>query len=468
MQTDRPDPNRRRFLALAGVGTLLPAAALAPRLALADAGDRPIVTADLRGSIDGSGLGLRPGAIDDQSRLLQAALDQVAAEDRPLFLPPGRYLVSNLTLPKRARITGVAGASTLVYTGGGHLLVGDGCDLVQLNDLVIDGANRPLGEYMPGIVHLANVADVTITGCRVFGSAMHGLALDRCGGRVSGNIVSGAAESGIRVVESAGLSITDNVVADCGNGGILVHRWDPGEDGTLVTGNRVERIAATNGGTGPFGNGINVFRAHNVTVANNRIADCAFTAVRANASDNVQIVGNNCSRLGEVAIYSEFTFQAAVIANNLVDTAATGISIANFMEGGRLASVTGNILRNITGIGPYQNDTPDFGIGIAVEADAALTGNVIDGAPLAGLWLGWGPYLRDIAATGNVIRAAPTGVAVSVVEGSGSAVVADNVISGAKDGAVVGMRWAERASGDLAAIGTREFPHLLVERNRVS
>ena len=80
--------------------------------------------------------------------------------------------------------------------------------------------------------------------------------------------------------------------------------------------------------------------------------------------------------------------------------------------------------------------------------------------------LGWGPYLRDVAATGNVIRRAPVGIAVSVVEGSGSAVISDNLISGADRGAVVGMRWADAASGDLARSGAEAFPHLMIERNR--
>jgi uncharacterized secreted repeat protein (TIGR03808 family) len=248
----------------------------------------------------------------------------------------------------------------------------------------------------------------------------------------------------------------------------LVWRWEAGEDGTIVSGNRVERIGALDGGTGQNGNGINVFRAGSVIVSNNRIADCAFTAVRANSASNVQITGNNCRRSGEVGIYSEFGFEGAIIANNIVDTAATGISVANFREGGRLAVVSGNIVRNLTGKGPYPADAPGFGVGIGLEADVAAAGNLIDGAPLFGMLLGWGPYLRDISASGNVIRNAPVGVAVSVVEGSGAAVISDNLISGAEKGAVVAMRWSDPASGDLARSGADDFPNLMVERNRVS
>ncbi len=425
-----------------------------------------LINAELRGSLNAIDLGLRPSAIDDQSRALQAALDQVSAEDRTLFLPAGTYQVSNITLPPRARITGIAGATRLVYTGAGHLLSAEGGDLVHLTDIVLDGANRPLGEYVPGIVHLSEVDEVRIAGCTILGSGGSGIAVDRCGGRLAGNDISGAAEAGIRAYESTGLSVTDNIVRACGNNGILIHRWTSGEDGSVVTGNRVEQIRADRGGTGPYGNGINVFQAHGVTVADNRIADCAFTAIRANSSDNVAIVGNNCARLGEIAIFCEFSFEGAVIADNIIDGAASGISIANFNEGGRIASVTGNVIRNLTGEGPYPPDVDaGFGIGLWIEADAAVTGNVIEGAPRAGIWAGWGPFLRDVVITGNVIRESPNGITVSVVEGSGHALLADNLISGAVNGAITGWQWAEQVTDELVLSGSDRFPNLAVHDN---
>ena len=41
----------------------------------------------------------------------------------------------------------------------------------------------------------------------------------------------------------------------------------------------------------------------------------------------------------------------------------------------------------------------DFGIGIYVEADTAVTGNVVESATRAGIMAGWGPYLRDVTIT---------------------------------------------------------------------
>lgn len=439
-------------------------AAATPALAVFGEDDGPV----LRGTLDAAELGLDPAGAADQSRTLQRLLDAASKDDRQVFLPAGTYVISDLRLPARTRLAGVPGATRLVYGGGSAMIVGDGAEIVELSGLLIDGAHQKLDDYVPGIVHLASCSNVTIENCTIVGSSVSGLALDRSGGRLLRNTIRDADEAGIRAIESTGLSITDNTIADCGNAGILVYRWSEGEDGTIVTGNRVQRISARSGGTGQNGNGINIFRAHSVTVANNQISGCAFTAVRANSANNVQITGNTCRQSGEVGIYSEFSFEGAMVTNNIVDGAASGISVVNYNEGGRIAVVSGNIVRNLTGKGPYDHEPPGFGIGITIEADVAASGNVIDGAPLWGMQLGFGPYLRDVAATGNVIRQAPIGIAVSVVEGAGQAVIADNVISGASDGAIVGMRWADKATGDLALTGARGYPHLLVERNRVS
>ena len=117
-------------------------------------------------------------------------------------------------------------------------------------------------------------------------------------------------------------------------------------------------------------------------VRGNRIRNCAFSAVRGNAASNIHIEGNSVSDVREVALYAEFGFEGALIANNTVDGAAIGVSVTNFNEGGRLAVVQGNIIRNLLPKRPAGTDPGDgAGIGIAVEADTAVTGNVIENAP---------------------------------------------------------------------------------------
>ena len=143
----------------------------------------------------------------------------------------------------------------------------------------------------------------------------------------------------------------------------------------------------------------------------------AFSAVRGNAASNIQITNNTCTGLGEVAIYAEFGFEGAVIANNTIDGAAIGVAVTNFNQGGRLAVVQGNLIRNLIPKRPAGTDPNDgAGIGIGVEADTAVTGNIIENAPTAGISVGWGKYLRDVSVTGNVVRSAGFGIAVSVAD----------------------------------------------------
>lgn len=424
--------------------------------------------ADLRGTIEASEFGIRPGTADDQSSLMQQAIDAAAERGRALFLPGGRYTVANLRLPSGTRLVGLPGQTRLDYQGGGHLLFAQGPGTIGMEGIHFDGDNRLLGEYTPALLHFADVDDLLIEGCTITGSSQAGLALDRCGGRIFGNTISGARTAGLRSIEARGLSITDNHVHDCANAGILVHRWSEGEDGSIVSGNRVERISARDGGTGQNGNGINIFRAHGVVVRGNRIADCAFSAIRSNSGSNVLIEGNSCLRSGETAIYSEFAFQGAVIADNLVDGGAIGISIANFLDGGRLATCSGNLVRNIADTGPYPPEVQGFGIGIAVEADTAVTGNVVEKAARFGLHMGWGPYLRDVSIASNVIRDCPVGAAVTVVEGAGAALISGNIFSGTPGGAVIGHRWKEAVTGDLTRPGAADgFGHLAIQGNMV-
>lgn len=76
--------------------------------------------------------------------------------------------------------------------------------------------------------------------------------------------------------------------------------------------------------------------------------------------------------------------------------------------------------------------------------------------------------MRNVVATGNIIRQTSVGIAVSVVESVGSAVISDNIVEGASDGAIVGYEWTKAVTGDLAKGGADDYPRLVVDRNRVS
>lgn len=410
------------------------------------------------------GADLAPGR-GDQSEAFRAGLAKAIAEKRPFVLAPGTYRIGPIELPDGAQIHGTAGLTTLVLGAEGALLSGRGAKRIVLSGLALDGQNRTAGPAQ-ALVAFADVADLRVLDCIIGRAGEIGLLAERCGGRIERCTIAAIGSYGLFSRDGRGLTIADNSVSDCGEGGILVHRFKPGEDGAVVSGNRVERIRAKSGGTGQVGNGINVYLAHDVAITGNRVADCAFSGIRVNGGSNVRILGNEVLRSGETALYVEFEFTGAVVANNIVDGAANGISVVNFLQGGRLATVSGNIVRNLRATGPYDDGLPGFGYGIAVEADTTVTGNVVEGAPLCGILAGWGAYLRNLTITGNVVREAGVGVMVSVVEKAGAAVISGNVFQATKGGAVVGYRWGQAATGDLALGGIPVPAHLTIDRNR--
>lgn len=76
---------------------------------------------------------------------------------------------------------------------------------------------------------------------------------------------------------------------------------------------------------------------------------------------------------------------------DLTNSGSSAISITNYNFGGRLATCTGNVIVN------------SGGIGIDVEADSIVQGNIIDGAT-TGIAAGFGPYARNVNIDGNIIQ----------------------------------------------------------------
>jgi len=413
--------------------------------------------------LDAAQFGVRPAAADDQTRALQRAIEQAARTHAPLVLAAGIYRAGDLKLPDGAQLLGVRGATRLVMTHGVSLLSAEGGGSITLSGLALDGGNQALPQNR-GLVHFTSTKAIRILDCAIDRSGGNGITLDGCTGHVAGNTLTDAADNAIFCTDSTGLAITANSIRNSGNGGIRVWQSVKRHDGSLIADNTIEDTNAHAGGTGQNGNATNVFRAADVIVRNNMIRRAAFSAVRGNAANSLQIVGNNCAELVECAMYAEFDFEGAVIADNVIDAAENGIAVTNFNNGGRLGVVHGNLLRNINRRRP---DTPPewSGVGIGVEADTAVTGNTIENTLFAGIRAGWGPYLRNVSVTGNVVRNAGYGIAVSVAPGAGDAAISGNVISGAKDGAIVGMEWAKAVSGDLTREGAGRYPQLSIANN---
>ena len=410
--------------------------------------------------LDAADLGLKPNAPEEQTQLLQRAIDRAAQARTALFLPAGSYRAAELRLPSFAKIHGVRGATRIELARASSLFTCNGAESIDLSGLVIDG-RKTMPPERRALVHLAQGSDLRLTDCAILNAGRNAITLERCSGIVSGCTIEDAGDGALFAIDSTGLRIAGNVIRRSGNNGIQVWRSAFGDDGTMVVDNRVEDTRADAGGDGPYGNAISVFRAGNVIVRGNRLDKAAFSAIRGNSASNIQIAGNTCTRLGEVAIYSEFSFEGAVIANNTVDGATVGISVTNFDVGGRLAVVQGNLIRNIGPAGPGK------GIGITIAADSVVSGNVIEKAPTIGIAVGYGPYLRDVIVSGNVMRGTGIAVAVSVVAGSGTALITDNLIADASGGAIVGMEWEKPVTGDMAKDGVGRHAHVTLSGNKV-
>ncbi len=453
------DINRRRLLGASAAGAA--GALVVP----ADAARAAPLIASL--GRDATQYGVRPGSPDDQTKNLQRAIDEAARAQVPLALPPGVYRTGMLSLQHGTQLFGVRGATTLVFNGGASMLLGEGAGHIGLTGITLDGAGIPLPTRR-GLIHLLGGSDVRLNDCEILNSGGNGIWIEQVSGEIRGNGFRSIAATAIVSFDALGLIVARNTISGTNDNGIEILRTAMGDDGTLIADNRIEDIKAGPGGSGQYGNAINAFRAGNVIVRGNRIRNCDYSAVRGNSASNIQITSNSVSDVREVALYSEFSFEGAVIANNTVDGAALGVSVCNFNEGGRIAVVQGNIIRNLLPkrpIGTAPDD--DGGIGIYIEADCSVTGNVVENAPSFGIVAGWGEYLRDVTISGNVIRKAFAGIGVSVVTGAGTALVNNNMVADTPRGAVVGLDHARIVTADLTGEGTQRYAQVLVGANAV-
>ncbi len=373
-----------------------------------------------------------------QGSNLQNQINRAIAGDGYLRLSAGRYDVETLKIEGPLYLEGVPGRTLLVSREGGPILDLGGARDVALSGLSFLGKTVSSAERFAktALVQAVQCKNLKIENCAFSNSAFSGLSVERCSGSISTSRFFKLGHYGIFALDSTWLQIASNDVGEIGNNGILVWRSESGEDGTQILGNRVGNIRADAGGDGQNGNGINIYRAGHVITANNHVSNTAFSSIRYNSGSNAQILGNACTHAGEVAVFVEFSYEGAVVANNVVDDAAWGISITNLDVGGRLATCTGNVVRNIHG---GLSEGAGEASGIVAQGETVISNNVIEDVKGIGIRLGWGPHARNVMAQGNILRNCGRGIVVSTSEGAGHQMVSGNLIAGAKVAAIQGM-----------------------------
>src|SRR5437764_9663591 len=113
--------------------------------------------------------GVRPGSPDDQTRMLQRAIDEAARAQTPLALPPGVYRTGMLRLESGTQLIGVRGATKLVFNGDASMIVGEGAHSVGLTGITLEGGGIPLPARR-GLVHCIGGRDVRVIDCEITGS----------------------------------------------------------------------------------------------------------------------------------------------------------------------------------------------------------------------------------------------------------------------------------------------------------
>src|ERR1700681_692202 len=160
---------------------------------------------------DATQYGVRPGSPDDQTKVLQRAIDEAARAQVPLALPPGVYRTGMLRLQSGSQLVGVRGATRLVFNGCASMFSVEGASSVGLTNVTLDGSGIPLPTRR-GLVHCLGGRDIRITDCEITGSGGNGIWLEQVSGDVSGNIITKSATTAIVSFDAQGLLVTRNTI----------------------------------------------------------------------------------------------------------------------------------------------------------------------------------------------------------------------------------------------------------------
>src|SRR3954451_17122697 len=155
------DLNRRHLIGASAAGGVAGALGLPGEAARA----APLTSALGR---DITHYGVRPNSPDDQTRMLQRAIDDAARAQVPLALPPGIYRSGPLKLSSGAQLIGVRGATKFLFSGGPSLLMSGGSS-IGLVGLTLDGAALA-PPTRRGLVHCLEGRDLSIADCEITNS----------------------------------------------------------------------------------------------------------------------------------------------------------------------------------------------------------------------------------------------------------------------------------------------------------
>lgn len=434
MRTTSTFFNRRHFLA--GLAATAAAASMPVNKALASS------HAD-----DAGAFGISPNMSRDITPQLNRALEEAVQNGRPLFLRAGSYHVTSLVLPEGAQLVGAPGQTVIRVSGPGLMALG--VSNVSLRHLTLESHFHDASDG-EGLFHAMNARNLRLTDVSITGRHKNGIRLHRTSGVIEDCQISGAQFAAIHATDSYDLKLRDNRISDCGAQGIRISRTKGrDEDGTAITGNRINRIGYTGYEGGALSSALLVENANGCMVFNNRVEACNGRAIHVRHADHVQITSNQLRDVTETAILVNEGATGAVIAQNIIEDVGSGIAISQSEAQSRLVVVQGNLIRTLK-----ESGREGRAFGITAEIDTTINANVIERAAHGtGIILGKGRNCRNLVATGNVLRETGRGIEVSIARGVEQAVIRANSFSGVQEAAIVGMAWQERVTEDLIRTG---------------
>lgn len=390
---------------------------------------------------------------------LQTVFDLARTQGLPVFLQPGVYANGPLTVlttngsGKPLQVEAVPGTATILFTGGGTPLRIEGVSPVKFEGVKFDGQNLALPNYVgsrQAFIGIKSATDIYFEDCQIVNSPGIGIYAFQAQTRVQGCYV-GSHSIGL-LSEDSRVFVRRNAFASLTNNGVVIWRGVIGGDSSEIVGNTINGVDTIEGGTGQNGNGVLVFQAGGVTVADNRIFSPKYSGVRCNGASQIVIEGNSIWNARETGVFVEapgvgVDIHGAIVSNNHIDTTATGIAVANsglYADGiAHSVVVEGNRISNlrVTTISDPGYYPPQVGgVGITVETDCVVSGNLVDTAQTIGIQAGTNDATKDLCVTGNLVRASAIGIGVSnnVIAGtSGEVIVSGNIVRGATNGAIV-------------------------------
>jgi hypothetical protein len=258
--------------------------------AVAGAGVLPVSEAMAAAPVVGgrsvTDFGVEPNKDADQSKALQAAIDEIGKTGRAIYIPGGSYRVNGLRLPPACAICGDPGRTVLRFPSDAAVLGSQENRSLHVSGLTFDGSLKQEGpsRVLPPMLFAVG-GDVSLSGCAVSGKGQY-ITISQASGMLSAISLNG---TGIVIEAPRNMRISQCSVEGYRHFGIEIEipKGAVAGDGVLLTGNRISQCG---GGIWLRGAGV---------VNGNIVSGASDVGIKLGGSDNenaaIMATGNNIS-----------------------------------------------------------------------------------------------------------------------------------------------------------------------------